>query len=79
MSDDANSPPPTPKFDSDELRRRANGAKLITAMNELEKHWPNMVEIINHQARTIRTRYQAAIDQGFSEAQALHLSTQEWK
>jgi len=77
---------PGPAFSKQELEQRRAGANLIQALKDadknfllrVDKNFLLRVEMINYQSKEIRVKYEACLAQGFSEAQAIFLSTQHW-
>lgn len=55
-----------------------NGASIVQSLKNIEKNWLVMLEIYNQQAKTARAKYDAALAQGFTDAQALYLCHQAW-
>ena len=53
----------------------ANGMR---AMYNLRSNWPMILEMYKHQAKGIRAKYMAALEEGFTEHQAMYLSLQPW-
>lgn len=65
---------PTPKPPDNSF----NGPKLLGALKEADKNFQARYEFWHHQTRILRARYNLLLEQGFTEAQALHLITQDW-
>lgn len=66
--------PNTPKDD----QRRADGAKLVSAIQEMEARFPATIELIQYQARVARIKYLALVEQGFTSSEAAALCLQQW-
>lgn len=55
------------------------GAALFAAIKQLKTNWPATLELIAHQALSCKAKYDEALAQGFTEAQALELCTKRWE
>ena len=55
-----------------------NGPQIIAIAKQLGETFAARVEIIDHQAKVLRTRYNALVERGFNEHQALYLCHQNW-
>jgi hypothetical protein len=55
------------------------GASLAKSIQTIRDNFLMTMEVHEVQARAIRSKYENAIAQGFTEAQAMFLCTQEWK
>lgn len=55
------------------------GAAQLAAIKQLKENWPATLELIVLQAMSCRARYDEALLQGFTEAQALELCVKRWE
>jgi hypothetical protein len=63
----------------DNDKEKQKGAILACAIKSLKDNFLIQSEIIDHKALVCKTKYDAAINKGFTEAQALELCTKEWE
>lgn len=56
----------------------ANGGQLLTLISNVHKDWDTVLELIDHQGKMVKAKYDAAILAGFSEQQALDICVKNW-
>ncbi len=59
----------------EEKAKPFNGAAAIEALKKIQENWLLHLELVEHQAKMSKARYDALLAQGFSEQQALYLCT----
>lgn len=69
----------TPKDDNLKKQLAPNPMREVaSALKSFNENWLMHLEIVEYQSKMIKARYDAAIAQGFTEAQALQICTQPW-
>lgn len=62
---------PTPKI-------AKAGAKIIEALKHLQGTMDARYEMLEHQSRVLRIRYNMLVERGFTAEQALYLCDKDW-
>jgi hypothetical protein len=66
-------------MNNQQTEQQKAGAALFAALKNIKDNWPATLELIALQAMSLKAKYDEALTQGFTEAQALELCTKRWE